>query len=302
MRDYLDSRPIKLRGEKPPWLPTLRPFFIALLFGLIAGLLFLLDQGGFMAPVRGVVEQALLPVAQRSSSMRSNMGDMWSWFGSDEQLREENKQLKQQVSELQAELIAREQVTIENARLRQQLRIEDQHPWRLLGAEVVVRSPDAGRRVITIARGSKDGLHVGMAVVAQTESEPAALVGIVEDVEPYSASVLLITDFASRISARVLYEDTTTLGLVQGQWQHGSRLRLEQFDRGAVLKPGMVVVSAGLSGELNLTLPLAYVPMGIPIGVVDEIVEGDSLSQLAEMRPYVDPDQVRYVWVILSQE
>jgi rod shape-determining protein MreC len=226
----------------------------------------------------------------------------WSDISEIQRLREENKSLKRQVGQLQADLIAREQIVVENEHLRQQLDIEKRQPWQLLGAEVLVRSPDAGRRVMTIARGSEDGVRVGMAVVGQNDSQPSALVGIVEDVNPHTANVLLVTDVGSRISAYILYRNTSALGLVQGQWQHGSRLRLEQLDRVARLTPGTVVVSGGMTGELDLNLPLASVPRGIPIGTITTVLEDDGLTQFAELRPFVDPDQVRYVWIILNQE
>jgi rod shape-determining protein MreC len=210
--------------------------------------------------------------------------------------------LKHRISQLETDQIMRDQILVENARLRQQLQIEGRYPWRLVGAEVIIRSPDAGRRVITIARGQKDGVQQGMAVIGQTGSEPAALVGIVEAVNTHTSSVLLITDVSCKISARVLYDGTLALGLVQGQWQNGSRLRLEQLDREISLRSGRVVLSAGLTGELLLPLPLTSVPPGIPIGSVERIIESDGLTQFAELRPYIDPDQVRYVWIVLNHD
>jgi rod shape-determining protein MreC len=90
------------------------------------------------------------------------------------------------------------------------------------------------------------------------------------------------------------------LGLVQGQWQQGSRLRLEQVDRSTPVAAGDAVVSAGLTGALKIPLDLAAVPANVPIGSV-ETVTANGQQQSAELRPFVDPDQVRYVWVILSQ-
>jgi rod shape-determining protein MreC len=98
-----------------------------------------------------------------------------------------------------------------------------------------------------------------------------------------------------------LHDGDSSLGLVQGQWQQGSRLRLEQVNREQVLVVGATVVSAGLTHESGLTLPLAEVPPGVPIGEV-ETISNDGYNQVAELRPYTDPDQVYYVWVILNQE
>jgi rod shape-determining protein MreC len=140
-----------------------------------------------------------------------------------------------------------------------------------------------------------------MAVIGQTGDSLSALVGIVESVGPRSADVLMITDFGSQVSARVLHENSSFLGLVQGQWQRGSRLKLEQIERGATVRSGDTVVTAGLTSLLNLPLALATLPPNIPIGSV-ETVSTAGYGQVAELRPFVDPDQVRYVWVILNQD
>ncbi|NJN67541.1 MAG: rod shape-determining protein MreC [Chloroflexaceae bacterium] len=300
MRDYLDTRPIKLRAEHLSLPTSRRPFVLALLLGLIAGSLLFLDRQGLLAPARTVFQETISPVAQRLTRLRDSAADFWAGIQHIHHLREENAYLREQIGDLRADLIARERVLVENTWLRQQLSIQSRQPWELVGAEVVVNSPDAGRRVMTIACGYEEGVRVGMAVIGQTDMEPAALVGIVEEVAPHTAKVLLMTDSGCQVSARVLHDGTSTLGLVQGQWQLGSRLRLEQLDREIPLTIGQVVVTAGLTSVLMLPLPMSYVPDGIPIGTIETLLESDDLTQFAELRPYVDPDQVRYVWIVLN--
>jgi rod shape-determining protein MreC len=298
MRDYLDNRPIKLRQERLP--ASWRPYVFGLLLCVLAVILWLLDTRGLFVPVRGFVQQGLSPITRNLTGLRDGIVGFWTGVGDVRSLREENEALKQQVSSLEADLIAYKQDKIELERLRQQLDIQRHQPWLLRGAEVNVRSPDAGRRVITIDRGSNDGIKVGMAVVGQTGSAPAALIGVVEAIGPRTADVLLITDIGSQISGRVLHDNDTALGLILGQWQRGSRLRLEQLEREARLSVGDAVVSAGLSRALHLPLDLATVPAGIPIGSIESI-DMDGPERIAELRPYVDPDQVRNVWVIIDQ-
>jgi rod shape-determining protein MreC len=303
MRDYIDNPHLKVRGENSssPVSMLHRHVILAIVLCIAAGVLVWLDVSGTLPPVRQLLGQGVAPVAHQLTNVRNGVADLWGGISELQHLREENEALHQQVSQLQAELLEREETMVENARLRQQLAIEEEQPWHLLGTEVTMRSPDAGRRVITIASGSRDGVEVGMAVVGQTGGGPVALVGIVEEVGPHTANVLLTTDFGSRISARVLHDGDTALGLVQGQWQRGSRLRLEQVDRVSLLVVGAKIISAGLTNEMGFELPLAGVPAGIPIGEI-EALTSDGHEQFAELRPYADPDQVRYVWVILRQE
>lgn len=301
MRDYLDDRPIKLRRERANSPASGRPFLLAASLIALAVVLIVLDRQGVLGPARGMAQELLAPVAQRLTAARDAAASTIGAPRTEDALRARVAELEAQNATLQAELLRREQAQIENVSLRQQLAIEQDRPWRLLGAEVTVRAPDAGRRVMTIARGSEEGVRVGMAVIGQEAGGPAALVGIVEAAGPHSADVLLITDFGSQVSARALHESQASLGLVIGQWQRGSRLRLEQIDRAAPLAPGDPVVTAGLTSQLGAPLDLAAVPSDVPIGSV-ETVEAAGQQQTAALRPFVDPDQVRYVWVILSQD
>jgi rod shape-determining protein MreC len=233
--------------------------------------------------------------------LRDQAGDVASAPHSEADLRARISTLEQENSQLMAENLRIQQDQVENVFLRQQLQIQREQPWRLLGAEVTVRPPDAGRRVMTVARGTVDGVRSGMAVIGQNPGGPAALVGIVESTGAHTAEVLLITDFSSQVSARIIHAAQAGLGLVQGQWQQGSRLRLGQVDRSTRIAQGDAVVSAGLTGSLRIPLDLAAVPANIPIGSV-ETASASGQEQSAELRPFVDPDQVRYVWVILSQD
>ena len=90
-------------------------------------------------------------------------------------------------------------------------------------------------------------------------------------------------------------------GVVQGQWQVGSRLKLEAIDRAEPLNAGDVVFTAGLTAQIDAELPRAAIVKGIPIGTI-ETIEVDGHQQRADVRPFVDPDRASYVWVLLSQD
>jgi rod shape-determining protein MreC len=113
--------------------------------------------------------------------------------------------------------------------------------------------------------------------------------------------VLLITDFSSSVSALAYHSGGIATGVVQGQWQVGSRLRLEAIDRAEPLAVGDVVFTAGLSAQMDAALPRSAIVKGIPIGTV-EAIQVDGHNQMADIRPFVDPDRASYVWVLLSQD
>jgi rod shape-determining protein MreC len=154
--------------------------------------------------------------------------------------------------------------------------------------------------MIRIDRGEADGLKLGMAVVSKEGGSPAALIGVIDALYMQTADVLLITDYGSNISA-----NTTQLvqakGLVVGQWQLGSRIKLVDVEPSVPLAVNDYVVTAGLSKGLATDTPMAQVLANIPIGTVTS-VERTNHTQTAEVQPFVDPDRVRNVWVITGSK
>jgi rod shape-determining protein MreC len=291
MRNFLDSKSSRAQQSTP-----INPFALAVGLIVLACALLLMDRAGWLVPLRGRIEQVIGPTGGALGSVRQEAATIVQFGGA-----AENEALRQQVSTLQATVVALQQVVVQNNTLRQQLAIRDQNPWaqHMLPAEVTFRSPDSGRRTVGISIGSEDGVRVGMAVVGQQGSSPPGLVGIVEEVSPHTAGVLLITDFGSQISARVIHGTGSATGVVQGQWQRGSRLRLGQLTRDVTLGIGDPVVTAGLTRQLGIDLPLQAIPAGIPVGSI-ETSGADGHTVTAALRPYVDPDQVNDVWVVLG--
>jgi|HigsolmetaAR201D_1030396.scaffolds.fasta_scaffold06516_2 rod shape-determining protein MreC len=294
MRDFARNRSSRLPRPTP-----YRSALLILAIFVVAVLLLIADQAGLLGPVRSQAVSLLSPVLQSLSRAREQLSGVSQGLTDVEQLNARIRELEAQVSQLESDRIASLALQQENQQLREQLAIEAKRPWKLLGVDVIARSPDEGRQVLLLGVGSEQGVEPGMAVIAKEGSSPETLIGIVEQVGPRSSSVLLVTDFASVVSALVYHENQNAQGIVQGRWQTGSRLSLEQVERSIPLAAGDVVVTAGLSAQFSADLPRAAIPKNIPIGIV-ESAQNNGHSQTAEVRPFVDPERVRYVWVILS--
>lgn len=266
---------------------------------LVAILLIALDQAGMLGDVRVRATSLITPVLTFTHSVGTTLSDTLGQLRTPAQAEAELAALREENSRIKAENLRVEEYQLEISRLRQQLQIENEKPWRLLGSSISAFTLDAGRHQILLAVGSEQGVKPGMAVIAREGSNPAALIGVVEEVGPQSSSVLLITDFNSAISAQIYRSDRVVQGVAQGQWQRGSRLRLEEVMREDLIAPGDVVVSAGLSAGFQAELPRASIPANIPIGTVDQ-VNPSGHTQQAELQPFVDPERVRYAWVILN--
>ena len=267
---------------------------------VLALLLLVLDQGGLLGPLRAQVQTVLTPLIQPLRRLGDSMGGVGQSLTEVQQLRDRVTALEHENSQLKAENIQVHELRQRLDQLEAQLRIEKERGWQLLGADVSARSPDGGRRMLMLNAGAEQHIRPGMAVLGQEGSSPPTLIGVVENVGPRSASVLLITDYSSAVSAKVYNQNRVATGVVQGQWQIGSRLKLEAIDRAQPLAQGDVVFTAGLTAQFDNELPRAAIVKDIPIGTIENI-EIDGHNQTADVRPFVDPDRVTYAWVLISQ-
>jgi rod shape-determining protein MreC len=272
----------------------------AALLLLVALLLLALDNAGVLAPAKGVAQAILRPPEQALTqirlSLRARMDGVWGRS----QLQRRVSELEQEVSKLREQNVRLQGLQSENNQLKLELGIRQTYEWVTASSTVVQTNVANGRRMIRIDRGHVDGIEVGMAVVGKEGGSPAALIGIVDALYAQTADVLLITDYGSSISARTTQESPAK-GLVTGQWQVGSRIKLTEVDPAASLQGGDYVVTAGLSKALASDTPVAQVPADIPIGIVTSVARTNH-TQTAEIQPFVDPDRVRNVWVITGQK
>ena len=141
--------------------------------------------------------------------------------------------------------------------------------YRGVEARVVGFPPENESRAVTIDKGSTSGVHRDDGVLAA-----GGAIGRVESVGPFSSTVVLITDYTSRIPAVVR----------RGRWWGIARgnvgsVRVEYVPEDAPMRVGdLIVTGEGRSFHA-----------GVPIGTVTAIERGDAtLYQTAIVKPAVD--------------
>src|SRR5262249_27069282 len=146
----------------------------------------------------------------------------------------------------------------ENQRLSSLLDLKSKLALRTVTAQVTGAPPLAPYGLITIDKGSEDGLHRRSAVVAAD-----GLVGQVARVFPHESQVLLITDPTSAVDGRI--EPSGARGLVVGKsLKLGLKREIyisafEYLSQSVDVAEGTPVVTSGMDGVY---------PAGIPIGRV----------------------------------
>lgn len=93
--------------------------------------------------------------------------------------------------------------------------------------------------VVIIDRGSADGLDKEMAVVTGD-----GIVGLVEEVYPAAAKVMLITSSRCKIGARILRADSRAVGVICGRSMENMPLEMEHLPREADVRKVMLLLPA----------------------------------------------------------
>lgn len=217
------------------------------LFLALAGQVGVLNpfQGVFLrvsAPFESVLNGVFRPVA----SVLANAGELGDLRGENNRLRVENEDLRNQVAELQ-------QNAEDIKGLRDALSLtQGDATVKYVAADIVHRDASPFTDVVTINRGSGDGIEIGMVVV----STKGTLLGKVTKVTTTNSFVRLITDTQSTVSAEIL--GTGADGSVKGTPNRGLSFELAQGE----IQVGDQIVTAGLGGGY---------PRGLPIGRVASV-------------------------------
>lgn len=149
-------------------------------------------------------------------------------------------------------------------------------------ATVIGQDTSPAIRSIIIDKGTADGVRVGMPV-----ESARGLVGQVFRTTANSAQVILITDSASSIPARLGTSRAT--GILRGGGLGGSMV-IDWVDLQYQIEVGEVVLSSGLGGKF---------PEDLVIGRVSEVERREAeLFQRAVVQSAVDFDALEMVFVI----
>lgn len=255
----------------------------ALLFLGAAFLVLLL--GHWLRPVDNVAVTVAAPFAAVLSGVTSGSGDLLSGVVEGPSLYNENKHLRQQIGQLLSRNSQLQAQMRDYAVMKRMLKYDDgSSGLSLLTARVIGVAPDPLSPYIFIDKGLRDHLTTGMSVVDQN----GYFIGSLSDVMPTSSRVLLMVNPSSSVGA--VDEQTHASGVVDGQY--GNRAQLDYVGTRASLRPGDIVVTAGL---MNMY------PRNLVIGQITSVTRRNvSLFQTAQLRPAADIQNLTLVQVIRS--
>lgn len=255
---------------------------IAVLAG-VAILLSVLDSTGNLNEAIAFIRNPLAVVLNWTSSRADTLADIASGPRDLQAAREEIARLQTRIDELERENESLYEIQGEYQFLLDLFNRARQSPeFRRLTASVIGRDTSPAIRSIIIDKGVSDGVIVGMPV-----ESARGLVGRVFRTTDRSAQVVLITDNASAVAARLGTSRAT--GIMKGGGVGGS-MSIDWIDLKHQVEVGEVVLTSGLGGKF---------PQDIVIGRVGEVERREAeLFQRAVIQPAVDFQSLEIVFVI----
>ena len=255
---------------------------IFLLLVLLVGAV--LRPTGYLKPVQDLVSSLFAPLQYGTSWVTTRITHLLATVRDLGALRTQLAELQATVDRLMIENVRLREAEIENTNLRELLQFKLANPsYDMLAAEVIGHDPNNLLHYLTIDRGSEDGLAVGMPVVTAR-----GLVGRIDEVFPRTATVMLLTDPVSTVSA--LIQSSRATGMVQGEGRRGLTMRF--VEQSEPVEKDDVVLTSGLGGTF---------PKRLVIGQVVSVRRSDVEMFLEiTVQSAVDFDRVESVLVILD--
>ena len=259
---------------------------LAIICIILMGLSGFADTG--KGPLAWVAGYTVVPMQKGINRVGMWISDVSDNFATLQEVREENKQLKEKVAELTIENNQLQQNSAELERLQELFKMhQDTADYPKVGANVSASENSNWFSRFTIDKGSNDGIEVDMNVLSG-----AGLVGIVTEVGPnYSIVSSIIDD--KNVSAMML--ETFDKCIVSGDLKLIGEgvVKFEQLANNEnEVKVGTQVVTSNISDK--------YL-QGLLIGYVSEVtVDANNLTRSGYIIPATDFHELNEVLVITT--
>ena len=228
--------------------------FLALIAGILVGL-FLLALS-LLAPARydavrgaalditGPIASSLHAVTETAKGLVTGAGNYWDAANQNSGLRRERDAMRRQI--IQAKAIMQE-----NRQLKATLQLRETQHDAIAFGRLVGSSFSSPRRFAILSVGSSDGVRIGMPV-----RSPDGLVGRVIDAGAFASRVLLVSDRANIVPARLLRGGIPVIA--QGRGDGTIDVRPLEVGRNP-FKRDDIIITSGTGGLYPPLVPIARI-------------------------------------------
>ena len=262
-----------------------RPHYIALCVVVLITLILFNLPDRAAARLKLTIGSVFLPLFGLANSSKELAGETADSIVPRRELIRQNESLRHENSRLKMLGLQTDQVLRENDRLRKLFGWQQQQPWKLKLANVVLQDPANWWRTVQIDLGSRDGVSNNLPVL----NSEGFLVGRIDSVSFTHSQVVLLGDPNCKVSARVENEAHDTGVISASGPLDKDFVEMNFLSRDANLKPGQIVKTSGNGGLF---------PKDITIGkVVDVRPVEYGLSLVARVKLAANLNALEEVWV-----
>ena len=235
-------------------------------------------------PLRSLLIDLAAPLHSAAALPAALARSAAAGIASREQLRRENRRLRQEILVLKGRTATITALAAENARLHRLLNAARLVETRVLVAEIVAELGGTAAHRVLIDKGRAQGAHLGQAVI-----NGDGLVGQIVHLGAGNSEVLLISDAASAVPVEV--ERNGLRAIVSGTGNRG-HMRMENITGTMDLQLGDRLVTSGLGGRF---------PRNYPVGRVSHLSgrEGDVLMEV-EVSPAARLHSSRHLLLLFA--
>ena len=194
--------------------------------------------------------------------LETSAGGIWHNYFYLRGVRQQNRELEQQLQQLELEQVRLRQDAEQAHRLQALLGFKEQFIDKTLAAQVIATSGSEQSRAVYLDKGSEDGVAQDMAVISAD-----GIVGKVIQVFGHTSQVLLINDQASGVGT--ILEQSRLQGVLKGR--PNGEVVLDKIMSDEDVKLGDRVLTSG--GD-------EIFPKGLPVGNVSKVTRGAEFLQV----------------------
>ena len=218
--------------------------FLAVIAGIIVGLLLLALS--LVAPqsfngVRGAALDVTAPVTGALREVVATTEGVFTGAGNYWDAANQNAKLKRDRTAMLRRMVEARGIFQENQQLKATLQLRERERITIATGRIVGSSFNSPRRFAILSTGSNDGVQIGMPV-----RSPDGLVGRIVDVGALASRVLLVSDRANIVPARLLRGGIPVIA-------QGREVGRNPFKRGDI------IITSGTGGLYPPLVPIARV-------------------------------------------
>ena len=231
-----------------------------------------------------IANKLVMPIQNGLVYLKNKFSGNSTFFTDINNLKDENKELKEKNSQLEQALRELENIRTENQTLKEYLNLTEKYgEYKTIPAYVINKDISNYSKTVVINIGKKDGIEEKMTVIADE-----GLVGYVMSVSENTSKIRTIIDTSSSISC--LMSTNKESIVCKGTLENNTELKAMYIPTDANLIQGDSVDTSGLGG---------IYPKGIHVGTVKKIISSKNvIDRYAIIDTAVDFNKLNTVLVI----